>query len=156
LLAALQKRIAVLPGRASARFSLIHVDDLAQVIVSAVSSNHVGLFELDDMEQGHSWANLAAINAENSGLPQHIIYLPKALAFLIAVFAEVGATILNLPEMLNREKVRELYHDDWVVRGENWPRSNAISLSMGLHETLKWYREQGLLPQLTQKNKSTA
>jgi nucleoside-diphosphate-sugar epimerase len=155
LLAALQKRVSFLPGLAKGRFSLLHVDDFAQVVVSSVASSDTGLFEVDDMDGGHSWAELASINFKNSSLPQHIAYLPKPMVWLIALFAELGPLVTGRPGLLNREKVRELYHNDWVVHGKNWPRSNAIGLEVGLHETLNWYRSEGLLPRVALKNKST-
>jgi nucleoside-diphosphate-sugar epimerase len=156
LLAALQKRVALMPGKASARFSLVHVADFAAVVADAVISDARGLFEIDDMSGGHSWAELAEISLKQCGVPQHITYLPKALVWLVALGAEVGTFFTGLPGMVNRAKVRELYHDDWVVRGANWSRANPTGLAQGLTETLEWYRREGWLPPLKRTDRSAA
>lgn len=150
LLAALQKRVALLPGKASARFSLVHVADFAAVVLDAAVSKVTGLFEIDDMAGGHNWAELAAINFKHAGLPQHVTYLPKGLVSFVALGAEVGTFFTGLPGMVTRAKVRELYHDDWVVRGANWPRAKPVGLQEGLVETINWYRREGWLPPLKQ------
>jgi nucleoside-diphosphate-sugar epimerase len=156
LLAALQKRVALLPGKAKARFSLLHVADFAGVVADAANGTSKGLFEVDDMEGGHSWAELAALNLKQSGQPQHITFLPRPLVSLVAMGAEVGTFFTGQPGMVNRGKVRELYHEDWVVRGANWPRENAIGLAEGLGETLDWYRREGWLPPAKRHVRSAA
>jgi nucleoside-diphosphate-sugar epimerase len=147
LLAALQKRVAVLPGKASARFSLVHVSDFAAVVADAAQGSAKGVFEIDDMSGGHDWAELATISEKLNGLPQHVRYLPKGLVSLVAFGAEIGSYLKGQAGMVNRGKVRELYHDDWVVRGANWPRENPIGLHEGLGETLHWYQSNGWLPE---------
>ena len=155
LLAALQKRGALIPGTAKSRFSLINVFDLAQIIADAVGSKKEGVVEVDDLAGGHSWAELAAISFSNSGLPKNITYLPKALVRMVAVSAEFYSIFTGLPCLINRSKMRELYHEDWVVRGTNWPRSSAIGLAQGLGETLDWYHREGWLPRVKAEAKST-
>lgn len=156
LLAALQKRVALMPGKSAARFSLVHVADFAAVVVSAVTSKAQGVFEIDDCAGGHDWAELAALNLKLTGLPQHLTFLPKPLVSLVAMGAEIGAYVTGQSGMVNRGKVRELYHNDWVVRGANWPRDNPIALATGLAETLAWYRQEGWLPPLKPNRKTAA
>jgi nucleoside-diphosphate-sugar epimerase len=156
LLAAMQKRVALLPGRSDAKFSLVHVDDFARVVASAACSTAKGLFEVDDMSGGHGWAELAAICAKLTGMPQHLTYLPKGLVSLVALGAEIGAYFTGQTGLVNRGKVRELYHHDWVARGANWQRENPIGLNEGLTETLKWYQREGWLPETKRSVKSAA
>jgi nucleoside-diphosphate-sugar epimerase len=156
LLTALQKRVALLPGRADAKFSLVHVEDFARVVASAAAGKAKGLFEVDDMSGGHGWAELADICAKLTGLPQHLTYLPKGLVSLVALGAEIGAYFTGQTGMVNRGKVRELYHHDWLVRGANWQRENPISLGEGLTETLAWYQREGWLPEAKRSVKSAA
>jgi nucleoside-diphosphate-sugar epimerase len=151
LLSALQRRVALVPGLAKSRFSLLHVADLARVVADAVTSKATGLFEIDDMNGGYKWADFAALNFKHFGTPHHLTFLPKTFVNLVAMGAEIGAIFTGLPGMVNRGKVRELYHEDWVVRGKNWPRSNPILLEQGLVETINWYVAQGWLPPHTQK-----
>jgi hypothetical protein len=132
------------------------VADFAAVVADAVSSKSTGLFEIDDMAGGHSWAELAEINLKQAGVPKHVTYFPKSLVSLVAFGAEVGTFFTGLPGMVNRAKVRELYHEDWVVRGQPWARPNPIGLQQGLTETLNWYRREGWLPPLKQADRRPA
>ncbi len=149
LLAALQNPIALIPGSAAARFSLLHVRDFASVIVAAVTRDAAGLFEIDDMSGGHNWAELSALNVQSSGLPKRIVYLPRWLLSAVAILVEAVSFITQKPGMITRAKLRELYHEDWVVQGPEWPRPHPIGLAEGLGETLEWYRSHGWLRPLT-------
>ncbi len=145
LLAALQKSTAFIPGTAAARFSLLHVRDFAAVIAAAVTSDATGLFEIDDMSGGHTWAELAQVNVKISGLPKRLVYLPHSLLNIVALVVEAISFVRQKAGMISWAKLRELYYEDWVVQGQNWPRPNPISLAEGLGETLEWYRNHGWL-----------
>ncbi len=151
LLAALQKRIAFIPGNAAARFSLLHVYDFANVIVSVVESDATGVYEIDDLSGGHNWVELAALNEQISGLPKRVVYLPHWLVNAVALFVEAWSFVRQKAGMVSRGKLRELYYHDWVVRGQNWPRSHPIGLAEGLDETLEWYRSHGWLKPIVKR-----
>ena len=155
LLLALQKPVAAIPGKSGARFSLLHVNDFAAVVAQAAAATQQGLLEVDDMQGGHDWAELATLNREQSGRPRKLIYLPQGLVNAVALAAEWRVLLTGRPGMVNRGKVRELYHPDWVTRGAGWPRPNAIPLRDGFAETLSWYRNEGWLPPLAQNVRST-
>jgi dTDP-D-glucose 4,6-dehydratase len=52
--------------------------------------------------------------------------------------------------ILNRGKVRELYHDDWVSAGARFDETGAwtpqLNFEQGFARTLSWYRDNGWLP----------
>lgn len=150
LLAALQKSIALVPGQRGARFSLLHVKDFARVVACSATSRQTGILEIDDMQGGHDWQELADINRMICGKPNQIAYLPRTIVNTIAVASELSRFFTGQSGMVNRGKVNELYHPDWVARGVGWPRSNAIGLSEGLTDTVTWYRAHGWLPPLKQ------
>ena len=150
LLAALQKSIALVPGQRGARFSLLHVKDFARVVTCSATSRQTGILEIDDMQGGHDWQELADINRMICGKPNQIAYLPRTIVNTIAVASELSRFFTGQSGMVNRGKVNELYHPDWVARGVGWPRSNAIGLSEGLTDTVTWYRAHGWLPPLKQ------
>ena len=150
LLAALQKSIALVPGQRGARFSLLHVKDFARVVTCSATSRQTGILEIDDMQGGHDWQELADINRMICGKPNQIAYLPRTIVNTIAVASELSRFFTGQLGMVNRGKVNELYHPDWVARGVGWPRSNAIGLSEGLTDTVTWYRAHGWLPPLKQ------
>ncbi len=73
--------------------------------------------------------------------------VPKAVPAMVAVAAEAWARHRQSPSMINRGKINELYFSgDWVVRGDGWPRADAIRLEEGMAETFAWYRAHGWLP----------
>jgi nucleoside-diphosphate-sugar epimerase len=148
LLKALTQSLAFIPGRADARFSLIHVKDLARVIVEAASTTRTGVFELNDGSvQGHDWKELAALAAahENKGITT--VFLPKSVPYAVAAIADIVAKLRGKPSMISREKIDELYHADWVARGPGWPLKNPTGFAQGFAETVSWYRREGWLPQ---------
>ncbi len=150
LLAALQKTVAAVPGQKTAQFSLVHVADFARVVCSASLGNQTGLLEIDDMSGGHDWYELAALNRAISGKPNRLFFLPRSVVTGIAMASEISSKFTGQLGMVNRGKVNELYHGDWVARGAGWPRDDAIGLAQGLAETVTWYRAEGWLPPLRQ------
>jgi hypothetical protein len=58
--------------------------------------------------------------------------------------------------MINPGKVRELYHDDWVVRGQQLTPTDAVDFTRGFPETLAWYRAAGWLPPRRAADRSSA
>ena len=150
LLAALQKTVAAVPGQETAQFSLVHVVDFARVVCAATLGKQAGVLEIDDMSGGHNWRELAALNRAISGKPNRLLFLPRSLVTGVAIASEIGTKFTGQSGMVNRGKVNELYHGDWVARGAGWPRDDVIGLAQGLAETVTWYRAQGWLPPLRQ------
>jgi hypothetical protein len=74
------------------------------------------------------------------------VFLPRAVPQAAAIMAEVVARLAGRPGMINRGKIAELYHPDWVVGGEGWPLSDPLTIRRGLPQTLAWYRAAGWLP----------
>ena len=154
LLKALMGRIAILPGRPFNRFSLIHVEDLAQICVEAVASPLTGMREVDDASGGHAWRELAAITQANFNRPTKLFFIPFVVALAIGALGLLATWIFRRPMMVSVDKMRELYEPDWLIEGENWPRTNPVSLFDGLPETIKWYQANGMLPPLNKAHKS--
>jgi 2-alkyl-3-oxoalkanoate reductase len=150
LLSAFQKTVATIPGQSKSRFSLLHVEDFASVVAEAAMATQTGVIEVDDMSGGHDWHELAALNRKINGNPRHMVFLPRSLVTGVAIASEIGARFTGQIGMVNRGKVNELYHGDWVARGSGWPRANPIRLAEGLAETVTWYRAHGWLPPMKQ------
>lgn len=150
LLKVLQNTLAVVPGQRDAKFSLVHVRDFARVVASAAIGRQTGVLEIDDMQGEHSWQELADINRSMSGKPNRVTYLPRAIVDIAAIASELGSFFTGRSGMVNRGKVSELYHKDWVAQGAGWPRENPIGLAEGLAGTVTWYRANGWLPPLKQ------
>jgi hypothetical protein len=58
--------------------------------------------------------------------------------------------------MINRGKIAELYHADWVARDGGLVLPAPIGFAMGFPETLAWYRQAGWLPRAGGTDRSGA
>ena len=148
LIKELTRRIALIPGRRDARFSLIHVGDLARLIVLSVSSDRGGLHEVSDGQTcGYGWSDLISVAETLRGASIKPVFLPYGVPTAVAIAAETLARLTGRPGMINRGKVRELYHPDWVCRTGSLTVSDPVTFAAGFPETVAWYRKAGWLPQ---------
>jgi hypothetical protein len=74
------------------------------------------------------------------------VFLPKPLAAAVAFIANGLSGVTGKPNMINPGKIRELYHDDWVARGQELTPADPILFARGFPDTLAWYRAAGWLP----------
>lgn len=147
LLRELTRPLAVIPGRRQNRFSLVHAADLARYIADAVESTAGGLHEISDgTAGGYGWDDLLAIAGRERGAPVRALFLPRPLPQAVALGAEALARITGRPGMINRGKIAELYHSDWVSRPTKLQLAAPITFATGFPETLAWYRKAGWLP----------
>lgn len=156
LLQALLSNTAVIPGTSENRFGMIHVDDLANILVEAATGMATGTRELDDAQGGHSWHELVALTRQHFGTPRRVIYLPRALAMAAGFVGDAFTLLSRKPSMVRSHQMRQLYHQNWVCAAPGWPRSNAIALAQGLPETVRWYQKQGQLPQSQPMDRSNS
>lgn len=147
LIKELTQAVAVIPGPRAARFSLIHVRDLARIIVKAVGGTERGIHEVSDGRVGgYGWADLIKVAGEMRGSAIRAIFLPRAIPLAVALGAEALSRFTAKPGMVNRGKVAELYHLDWVCRVGTLTLADATGFAEGFAETVNWYREAGWLP----------
>jgi len=123
-------RRGILPmvGRAPARFSLIHVDDLAAAVLcwlTADARTAAGIYELDDgTPGGYDRCEVARTAAEVWGRPVRPLALPASLVTVIAGINLGLSRLFRYSPMLTPGKVRELTHPDWVC--DNTPLIRAL------------------------------
>lgn len=133
-------------------FSLVHVRDLSQAILSAL--HHEPAFgitiEPDDRKSGgYTIKDVARIAELVLGRKITTLEIPGPILHLFAGANEMFAKFGSEPAILSRHKVREMTHPNWVsdqtshTRISHW--NPAIDLKSGFHETVKWYRENDLL-----------
>ena len=112
-------------GPRQARFSLLHVDDLASALVSAAVNGWpkpVMINLHDGHRDGYSWPEIAEIAARVRRGRVRMIKVPQALLRV------AGATNLfvarfrrSRPPVLVPNKVAELVHPDWVCDNTDLP-----------------------------------
>lgn len=152
LIRQLTQRIALVPGTARSRASLIHVRDLASAIAHVVLDDRLagGIYELDDGKQGgYSWRELSRAAGEAEGHKVACVFLPKPMVKLAGVVEVALARRAGRTPEVTPGKVQELYHPDWVCRHNLLQERSAwgptVALVDGLRETATWYRRQGWL-----------
>jgi nucleoside-diphosphate-sugar epimerase len=146
LIRELMKARAIIPARVENRFSMIHVADLARILVEAAGSEQEGIVEVDDGAGGYQWADLAKITQRHFATPRTMHFLPKILARTVAMASESVSTITGRPPVATRGSIDQLYAGDWVVQKSGWPLKRPIGLEEGLLRTIDGYQNMKLLP----------
>jgi nucleoside-diphosphate-sugar epimerase len=130
-------------------YNLAHVDDIVQgCLLACQAPVPSGSTYLLGGPEERSAAELASLLGRVLERPVRLLPLPRALLWSAALASELGAAALRRPAMLNRQKIPELT-GSWALdlgraRGElgYQPR---VDLERGLRETVRWYRQRGLL-----------
>lgn len=141
-------------GSAS-RFSLIHVADLCAAMLAVANQERCFGRTIEVREgsaAGYSMAEVAAIGADILGRKVRTVPIPAILLHLTAGFYQLGARITGRPAILSAGKVRELRHPDWLVKtnplADEGLWAPIYDLRSGLAQSIRWYAEKGLLPNL--------
>ena len=147
LIRALTQPVAAIPGRPDARFSLIHARDLARIVADSIEAGEQGIHEVSDGKAGgYGWGELVSVASSLRGSTIRALFLPRAVPAAVAYGAEALAKLTGKPGLVNRGKIAELYHPDWVSRQGTLSVPNPTGFAEGLAETIGWYREAGWLP----------
>lgn len=150
LIRALTQKLALLPGRRDQRVSLIYVEDLAKLLVHLAGGHQVfeQPLEVDDgCSSGYSFADLARLAGKAQGCNIRLVLLPRWLVSAAGFVSALTGRIRARAVMLTPQKVRELYHRDWVAkpsRIDGW--KPAVQFAEGFGQTLNWYQKNQWLP----------
>ena len=125
-------------GPADSRFSLLHVDDLAETVVRLTAHGPTGrVFGLhDDREGGWSWPEMARLAFEIRGRPIRTLAVPRSLLGSAAQVNLMLARLTGRAAMLSPGKKRELLHPDWVCDNAaiestlNWRPTTSLAQSL--------------------------
>ena len=131
------------------RISLIHVDDLARLLLTlaAPSAPSKLILEPDDGRPG-GWTHrqFGDALAAAVGVPARTVHTPK---FLLDLGARVDRLIRRNRAKLTADRVAYFCHPDWVVNRDRAVPADlwrpSIRTEEGLKETAGWYRNQGWL-----------
>jgi nucleoside-diphosphate-sugar epimerase len=145
-------RVVPLPGPPQARVALIHVQDLARLIVALAACEPIGevLSAADARAQGYGWAEILGTAACVVGNPHaRLVRAPRALLRTVAWAGDLGR-LLGSATMLNSHKLREISHLDWSVPPHEHASPSGwrpfFELEPGFADTVAWYRAAGWLP----------
>jgi nucleoside-diphosphate-sugar epimerase len=144
-------RLVPLPGSPQARLALIHVQDLARLLVALAATEPTGSLcaAADARPEGYGWAEILGTAARALGNPHaRLVQAPGALLRAIAWSGDC-ARLLGVDAMLNSQKLREVRHADWSVasadRAQPAGWTPRFGLADGFADTVAWYRAAGWL-----------
>lgn len=131
------------------RLSLIHVSDLVALLLACIGSPESGgaTYEPDDGHEGGR-THKAFGDALGAAIGRKVrtISMP---AKMVHLGARLDRMFRGSNAKLTADRARYFCHPDWVADPEKHPPSEIwsplISLSDGLGETARWYREKGWL-----------
>ena len=146
--------LAPVPASAAARVSLIHADDLAAAVATVLDESGAArglIAEPDDGQPGgYSWPALVAAVAEQLGRSVRPLRVPRTLLYAYSWLS--SAPRLLVPghrPALTPDKVRELYHHDWVCDSASMTAATTwrprTPIGPGFAGTIAWYRRHGWL-----------
>ena len=136
---------ALLPPRG--RVSVIHVDDLARLLVTLLSAENVSkrVFEADDGTAG-GWSHEAFAKAIGAAVGRNITAL-HAPGFLLKFAGWADRAIRGPMAKLTPDRANYLAHPDWTIDPDAAPASQLwqpnIPTTSGLKDTASWYRKHG-------------
>ncbi len=144
-------KLGLVPVPREGRSSLIHVEDLARLLVALVPVNPITRGQTyepwDDNAYGYSHEELAKMIAQAVGNP-HAVAAPLPPA-VMKLGAKVDGFVRGAKAKLTPDRVCYMLHPDWVCDLRKAP---PISLwqavwdgEAGLKMTAEWYKKEGLL-----------
>jgi 2-alkyl-3-oxoalkanoate reductase len=143
----IKKGLLFVPA-ADARFSLLYVDDLAEVVAQLLQRPPWDglVIEPDDGSGGYGWADLARIASDHLDRRVRTVPVPWLALWLPAALGGIVGVASRRAPMLTLGKLRELYHSDWVCRATGGSPLPAgvprVTFDNGFAATLAWYMQR--------------
>ncbi len=141
--------IMPMPDDPGARLALAHIDEVVDVLVTAVEGSWpAGTFAVGGARPaGYGWREIFATAAAAMGRSPWLAPTPPWLIRGAAAMSESMGRVRGVPAIFNRGKARELLHPDWSVSPGELPPGGAdpVELRRGFDDTVAWYRAQGWL-----------
>lgn len=135
--------VALILGPPNMRFSLLHVEDLADAVLRCLKGGVFAgqTFELHDGHpNGYTWGEVANTVAQVRERRVLHARVPVPVLDLLAKANTLLSRVFRYAPMLTPGKVRELQHPNWVCDNDEFYRATGwvpqLSLEEGLRRTL--------------------
>ena len=137
-------------GRPDTPLSIAHVHDVvAALILAAQSPVSSGQIYNIAGPETVTWLSVAAALEYALQSRVRIIGIPMIVARIVAALSDCRSAITRKPALFNREKVREILADGWVLSIQKARDQLDFAPSVGIREgmkaTIQWYRDNGWL-----------
>ena len=143
-------KAGVVPLPPHGKMAVIHVDDLARLLLALVPGGEDVSHQLFEPDDGHAggWTHKSFARAIGWAVGKRITPLPLP-AFALRAAARGDRLIRRAAAKLTEDRVGYMCHPDWTVREELRPPVDRwkpeIGTREGLKATAKWYRDAGWL-----------
>ena len=142
--------ILPLPGPATARLALAHVDDVVAAIVAlAGRASRPPLLAIGGARpEGYDWREILEAAAVAMGRHPRFLPVPAWCLRTAAAISEAVGLMAARPAVFTRGKAREILHGDWSVSQAELASGGPparIGLEQGFAQTVAWYRAHGWL-----------
>ena len=132
-----KKGIAIQIGAQEGRFSLIHVDDLTDVVLRSLEKSSIRstILEVDDgFPNGYSWKTVFPIINPHMKIQ---LAVPQKILWLVGKSNELLSRIFGYTPLLTTGKVAELFHTNWVCKSLDARQQLGWSPKIPLEEGLR-------------------
>jgi nucleoside-diphosphate-sugar epimerase len=142
----LKRGLLIVPAAPDARFSLIYVEDLAELVLQLLETDEWSgrVLEPDDGRAGgYRWQDLAEMAGRQLGRRVRMLPLRRSVLWPAAAAAQVIGATFGRPPRLSPGKLRELFHSDWVCSAGSAPLLPSCcprtTFEKGFARTMEWY-----------------
>lgn len=144
-------KLGIVPVPQEGRSSLIHVEDLARLLVALAPANPITYGQTyepwDDNAFGYDHKELARMIGEAMGKSH--VFAPSLPEGLLKLGAQIDQTIRGSKAKLTPDRVGYMTHPDWVCDLKKAPPISIWQAvwngEAGLKMTAEWYRDEGWL-----------
>ncbi|KUR70249.1 epimerase [Novosphingobium fuchskuhlense] len=144
-------RRGVIPLPPPGHLSIIHVADLAELLLALLPSGEDvtrKVFEPDDGEPG-GWTHVALARAIGAAVREKPVRPLSLSPGIVRLAARADRLLRGKKAKLTPDRARYICHPDWTVSEEARPPASLwrprIDTREGLQATAAWYREAGWL-----------
>jgi nucleoside-diphosphate-sugar epimerase len=149
------------PGLRPQRFSVIHADDLASLLILAAergarlpaenqNDGSIGRgYYFAASEQDPTYSDLGRLVAKSTG--HRVLVIPAAMPVVhtVAALGEVVSHVSRQPTVLNIDKAREIAAGSWVCSAQSARKELGFRVGAPLidrlRQTAEWYEQAGWL-----------
>ncbi|HEX3866216.1 MAG TPA: NAD-dependent epimerase/dehydratase family protein [Gemmatimonadaceae bacterium] len=144
-----KRGVAIHPGNREHWISIVHVDDLADVVLHAASADRTGTYFVAN-DRPAQWSELFQLGAECAGVELHMdANLPKIVASAGALVGDLAAKLTGHASLMTSGKAALSRERFWVCSNARAKRELAfhprVSLRSGMQATYDWYVSRGWL-----------
>lgn len=138
-------------GSPAKKLAFVYVTDLVEGILRAARRDEAIGRTYFVASGVHKMSEVAAAVCAALDMPARTLRLPKIAALIAGEIGQIKWALTGKPQIVSRRKVRDMLQPywtcSWVRAREQLGYREAVSLQEGMKRTVRWYRDNGWLPE---------